>query len=86
MLLIVAESAVKLWPAAGVSWAPAGPVADVQVGRGDSFAPDWQINRHPHPPPNGLDFLVLRMLWRTRSPLKRLEPIMPGERSMSIGR
>jgi ABC-type proline/glycine betaine transport system permease subunit len=35
---------------------------------------------------NGIGFLVFRMLWRTRSPLKRLDPIMQGVRSMSIGR
>ena len=37
-------------------------------------------------PPNGIGFLVFRMLWRTRSPLKRLDPIMQSVRSMSIGR
>ncbi|MEY3173398.1 MAG: hypothetical protein RLZZ436_1312, partial [Planctomycetota bacterium] len=37
-------------------------------------------------PPNGIGFLVFRMLWSTRSPLKRLDPIMQGVRSRSIGR
>jgi hypothetical protein len=41
-LQIVAESAVKLLPAAGVWWAPTGPVADGLDGREDSFAPDWR--------------------------------------------
>jgi hypothetical protein len=48
--------------------------------------PSVHLAPPPGPQSNGLDFLVLRMLWRTRSPLKRLEPIMPGERSMAIGR
>jgi hypothetical protein len=37
-------------------------------------------------PPNGIDFLVFQVFWRTHSPLKRLEPNLQGERSMSIGR
>jgi hypothetical protein len=37
-------------------------------------------------PPNGIGFLMFRLLGRTRSPLKRLDPIMQGVRSMSIGR
>ncbi len=43
-------------------------------------------NRRRGLPPNGIDFLAFQKLWRTRSPLKRLEPIMRGVRSMSIGR
>jgi hypothetical protein len=35
---------------------------------------------------NGIGFLALQILPSTRSPLKRPEPIMPGVRSMSIGR
>ena len=35
---------------------------------------------------SGVDFLVFLQFWRTRSPLKRLDPIIRGERSMSIGR
>jgi hypothetical protein len=34
-------------------------------------------------PPNGIGFLVFRMLWMTRALLKRLDPIMQGVRSMS---
>jgi hypothetical protein len=37
-------------------------------------------------PPNGIGFLEFQLLWMTLSLLKHLEPIMPGERSMSIGR
>jgi hypothetical protein len=37
-------------------------------------------------PPNGIGFHVFCVLWMTLSPLKRLHPIMRGERSMSIGR
>jgi hypothetical protein len=37
-------------------------------------------------PPNGIGFLEFQLLWMTLSLLKRLDPIMPGERSMSIGR
>ncbi|MEY3173801.1 MAG: hypothetical protein RLZZ436_1715, partial [Planctomycetota bacterium] len=37
-------------------------------------------------PPNGIGFLVFRLLWRTLSPLKRFAPVMAGVRSLSIGR
>jgi hypothetical protein len=36
--------------------------------------------------PNGPGFLVFDMFRGTRFPLQRLEPIMPGVRSVSIAR
>jgi hypothetical protein len=36
--------------------------------------------------PNGSGFLVFEMLLRTCSPLKRLDLIIPGVRSMSLSR
>ena len=37
-------------------------------------------------PPNGIDFLLFQTFWRPWFPFTRLDQIMRGVRSMSIGR